>query len=106
MRWKPGIARSHDPVKPVGPAENMWHVGCHAAGFDREYRSGNGLRHAPASIGERKRISMFDDLQERIKRDDDATTARGQRRLRNAFVILLSIVLFGGLYAAIRFMES
>jgi hypothetical protein len=49
---------------------------------------------------------MFDELQEQIKRDDDATTTRGQRRLRNAVVVLLSIVLFGGLYAAIRFMES
>jgi hypothetical protein len=48
---------------------------------------------------------MFDELEEQIKRCDDATTTRGRRRLRTAAVVLLSVVLFGGLYAAIRFME-
>lgn len=48
---------------------------------------------------------MFDDLAEQIKRDTEATSTRGQRRFWNAVVVFLSVALFGGLYAALRFME-
>ncbi|HUA63147.1 MAG TPA: hypothetical protein VML19_30615 [Verrucomicrobiae bacterium] len=49
---------------------------------------------------------MFEELQDRMKRDDDATTTPGQRWLKNAVVIILAALIFGGLYAALRFMES
>ena len=49
---------------------------------------------------------MFDELQEQIKRAEDATTTPVQRWVRNIAVLLVSAVLFGGLYVAIRFMES
>ncbi len=49
---------------------------------------------------------MFEDLQEKIKHDDDETMTRAERRLRNTVVVVLSVLLFGGLYAALRFMES
>jgi len=48
---------------------------------------------------------MFDDLQEQIKRDDEATTTKSERRIRNVIVTVLSVMLFGGLYLAIRFLE-
>ena len=49
---------------------------------------------------------MFEELEQQIKRDDDAVTTRTQRRMRNALVLLVSAILFGGLYAALRYMES
>ena len=49
---------------------------------------------------------MFDDLQAQIKHDEEESTTPGRRRLRNFGVVVLSILLFGGLYAALRFMES
>jgi hypothetical protein len=49
---------------------------------------------------------MFEDLEEKIKHDDNETMTRSERRLRNIVVVVLSVVLFGGLYAALRFMES
>lgn len=49
---------------------------------------------------------MFEDLEAKIKHDDDETITRSERRLRYVVVIVLSVVLFGGLYAALRFMES
>lgn len=49
---------------------------------------------------------MFEDLEEKIKHDNDETMTRSERRLRTIVVVVLSVVLFGGLYAALRFMES
>jgi hypothetical protein len=48
---------------------------------------------------------MFNSLDEQIKRDDDATSTPRQRGLYYLTVLLVSIVLFGGLYAGIRFLE-
>jgi hypothetical protein len=48
---------------------------------------------------------MFNSLDEEMKRDDQATSTPQQRWLRYAAVLLTSIVLFGGLYAGIRFLE-
>lgn len=48
---------------------------------------------------------MFDDLEERMKRDEDAVTTRAQRRWQTAIVILLSVIFFGSVYASLRFME-
>lgn len=48
---------------------------------------------------------MFNSLDDEIERDDQATSTPRQRWLRNALVVLASIVLFGSLYAGIRFLE-
>jgi hypothetical protein len=48
---------------------------------------------------------MFNSLDEEIKRDDHATSTARERWLRYAAVLLVSAVLFGGLYAGIRFLE-
>jgi len=48
---------------------------------------------------------MFNSLDEEIERDDQATSTPQQRWLRYAAVLLVSIVLFSGLYAGIRFLE-
>jgi hypothetical protein len=48
---------------------------------------------------------MFNSLDEEIKRDDQATSTPRERWLRYAAVLLVSAVLFGGLYAGIRFLE-
>ena len=49
---------------------------------------------------------MFNSLDEQIKRDDAAATTKRERWLKYAGVLLLSVLLFGGLYAAIRFLEA
>ena len=48
---------------------------------------------------------MFNSLDEEIKRDDQATSTARERWLRYGAVLLASIVLFGSLYAGIRFLE-
>ena len=48
---------------------------------------------------------MFNSLDEEIKRDDQATSTSCERWLRYVGVLLVSAVLFGGLYAGIRFLE-
>jgi hypothetical protein len=48
---------------------------------------------------------MFNSLDDQMKRDDQATSTRGERWLRYAAVLVVSLVLFGGLYAVVRFVE-
>jgi hypothetical protein len=48
---------------------------------------------------------MFNSLDDEIERDDQATSTPRERWLRNAAVVLASIVLFGTLYAGIWFLE-
>jgi len=49
---------------------------------------------------------MFDRSPEQSEREADDTGTDARRRFWNVLVILLSMALFGGLYAALRFMES
>jgi hypothetical protein len=51
------------------------------------------------------RIKVFNSLDEEIKRDDQATSTSQERWLRYMAVVLVSVVLFGGLCAGIRFLE-
>jgi hypothetical protein len=48
---------------------------------------------------------MFTSLDEEIKRDDDAVSTLHGRWLRSVGVFLIAVLLFGGLYAGIRFLE-
>jgi hypothetical protein len=48
---------------------------------------------------------MFDSLDVRIKRDDQATTTPRSRWIFYASVLLVSVVLFAGMYAGVRFLE-
>lgn len=48
---------------------------------------------------------MFNSLEDELRRDEQATSTPTQRWLRYAAVLLASIILFGGLYAGIRFLE-
>jgi hypothetical protein len=48
---------------------------------------------------------MFNSLDEEMKRDDQATSTPRERWLRYAGVLLVSAVLFAGLYTCIRFLE-
>ncbi len=48
---------------------------------------------------------MFDSLEEQIKRDDHAEISRKERVLKGLAIAALSVVLFGGLYLAIRMIE-
>ena len=48
---------------------------------------------------------MFDSLDEKIKRDDALETSRGERIGKGVAIGVLSILLFGGLYLAIRLLE-
>ena len=48
---------------------------------------------------------MFNSLDDEFKIVDQGTSSPQQRWFRYAAVLLVSIVLFGGLYAGIRFLE-
>lgn len=48
---------------------------------------------------------MFTSLDEEIKRDDDAVQTPRARWLRHVAVLFISVLLFGALYAGIRFLE-
>jgi hypothetical protein len=48
---------------------------------------------------------MFDSLADRIKADERAAVNNTERYLRWAAVIIISVVLFGGLYAGVRLLE-
>lgn len=48
---------------------------------------------------------MFNSLDDEIKRDDEASSTPRERWLLYAVVLMVSIVLFGGLYTGIRFLE-
>jgi len=47
---------------------------------------------------------MFDSLADRIKADEQVTTT--QRYIKLAAVLIISVVLFGGLYFVVRFLEK
>jgi hypothetical protein len=47
---------------------------------------------------------MFDSLADRIREDEQLTAS--QRYIRWAAVLVISIVLFGGLYFGVRFMQT
>ena len=48
---------------------------------------------------------MFDSLDDQIKRDDERAITPGQRMTKWAAVATISLVLFGGIFAAIRMLE-
>ena len=47
---------------------------------------------------------MFDSLADRIREDEQLTAS--QRYIRWAGVLVISVVLFGGLYLGLRFMPT
>jgi hypothetical protein len=48
---------------------------------------------------------MFDSLSDQIKHDLDQETPRSQRIIEYLLVAVVSIVIFGGLYMGIRFLQ-
>ena len=50
-------------------------------------------------------VRMFDSLADRIKQDDHDAVNKTERYLRWALVAVVSLVLFGGLYIGVRFLE-
>jgi len=48
---------------------------------------------------------MFDSLDEKIKHDDAVETSRNERIAKGLMIAILSVVLFGGLYFAVRMAE-
>lgn len=48
---------------------------------------------------------MFDSLDEKIKHDEAVEVPRRQRVVRDVAIVVLSILLFGGLYFAVRMLE-
>ena len=51
-----------------------------------------------------KETSMFDSLSDRIKQDEDVAASWTERLVRWAVVIVLSVLLFGGLYFVVRWL--
>ena len=47
---------------------------------------------------------MFDSLADRIREDEQLTVS--QRYIRWVVVLVISVVLFGGLYFGVRFMQT
>jgi len=48
---------------------------------------------------------MFDSLADRMREDDQQTTNRTQRIIKLGAVIIVSVVLFGGLYLGVQYLE-
>ena len=48
---------------------------------------------------------MFDGLDEKIEHEDAAETSRSERIAKGVAVAILSVLLFGGLYFAVRMVE-
>jgi hypothetical protein len=48
---------------------------------------------------------MFDSLVDRIKQDDGPPAKASERLLRWAVVVLVSVLLFGGLYMVVQHLE-
>jgi hypothetical protein len=48
---------------------------------------------------------MFDSLDERIRHDASVEESRRERVVKVVVISLLSVVLFGGLYFAVRMLE-
>ncbi|HEY3840361.1 MAG TPA: hypothetical protein VGL72_27495 [Bryobacteraceae bacterium] len=48
---------------------------------------------------------MFDSLSDQIKHDLDKETTKSQRVIEYLLVAVVSIVIFGGLYMGIRFLQ-
>lgn len=48
---------------------------------------------------------MFDSLEEQIKHDDADVTSRKEKVVKGVVITILSILLFGGLYFAVRLAE-
>jgi len=48
---------------------------------------------------------MFDSLEEKIKHDDAVEISRSERIVKGVAIAVLSILLFGGLYYAVRMVE-
>jgi hypothetical protein len=57
-----------------------------------------------ASFG-RRTTGMFESLDEHIKHDQEAETTRTERILRLVAVVVISVVVFGGLYFGVRLLE-
>ncbi len=49
---------------------------------------------------------MFDSLSDRIKADEHQDVSNTERIIRWAVVLLISVLLFGGLYFGVRLLES
>lgn len=49
---------------------------------------------------------MFEDLEQKIRHDEEEELPRNQRWIRHALVLLISLILFGALYAVIKFVEA
>jgi hypothetical protein len=48
---------------------------------------------------------MFDSLVDRIKQDEGPHANKGERWVRFAVVVLVSVLLFGGLYMVVQHLE-
>jgi hypothetical protein len=48
---------------------------------------------------------MFDSLADRIKQEDGPSANKGERFIRYAVVVLVSVLLFGGLYMVVQHLE-
>jgi hypothetical protein len=48
---------------------------------------------------------MFDTLSDRIREDEHKEVNTAERMVRYALIAVVSVVLFGGLYYAVRMME-
>jgi len=48
---------------------------------------------------------MFDSLADRIRQDDGPPAKTSERLIRWAVVVLVSVVLFGGLYMVVQHLE-
>jgi hypothetical protein len=49
---------------------------------------------------------MFESLDEQIKTDENRSTSNTERMVRWALIVLVSVIVFGGLYLGVHFMQG
>jgi len=49
---------------------------------------------------------MFDSLADQIRHDEEAETNNTQRAIKYLVVLIISVLLFGGLYFGVRMLEG
>jgi hypothetical protein len=60
------------------------------------------IERSELSYGLIRRISMFDSLSDQIKADDRKEISIRERAMRYSLIVVLSVILFIGLYVVVR----
>jgi len=72
--------------------------------FERVYNQADDFLFAASTV--LKEVSMFDSLADRIREDEQKSVPKVERYLRWGAVAVLSVLIFGGLYMGLQFLQQ